>query len=134
MKTADIKVPEVGLLDFLGCATKSGRQSLARKLITPFAKVDSISALVTEGFTAVVNSGVGKLSDARCAEIASGCKAVKACCSTLINAVDPEGDGGKNITQEEKALVKVAVNDGIHKLLKQESVNSLVDRVVEKIP
>ena len=134
MKIADIEVPKISFLDYLGCATKSGRQSLARKLIAPFAKVDSISALATEGFTTVINSGVGKLSDVRCAEITSGCKAVQACCSALINAVDPEGDGGKNITQEEKVLMKVAVNAGVHRLLRQESVDSLVERVIEKIP
>lgn len=134
MKIADIEVPEIGFFDILGCATRNGRQKLARKIVSPFAKVDSISAIVTEGFTAALTAGTSKLSEQRCNDIIAGCHAVKTCCDVLAITIDPSGDGGKTVTPDEKALMLTTVEEGMHNLLAQDSVDKVVDGLIGKIP
>lgn len=134
MEVAGIDVPEVGFTDFVKCVTRSGRQSLAEKLIKPFTRIGNISSVVSNGIADLVDAGTEKLGDARCAQIVKGCAVVETCCNLVKSSISPEGKGGKNITPEERADIIAAVTTGFTCLTSQAEIDAAVSKIIEKVP
>lgn len=134
MKIADIEVPKIGFLDLVGCMTQSGRKMLVRKLTAPFTKIENVVVLVTEGAASAINAGTDRLSDERCAQISSGCEALETCARLVKTSVSPSGDGGKNVTDDEKAAISDAIGTGIGQLFTQDAVDAKVEELIAKVP
>lgn len=134
MKIADIEVPEVKFTDLLSCITRNGRQALVRKMVAPFAKLDNIAALASEGVSTVLDAGANKLTDKRCRQIAVGCDAIKECCTLLGSSLSPDGDGGKAVTDVEKMNIKCSLEEGLQYLVTQATVTDAVEKLIQKVP
>lgn len=134
MKIADIQIPDIGFFDAVKCVTRSGRQKLVRKIAEPFFKPENIAGLAATGIAKAVNVGTDKLTDERCVQIANGCKALETCFSLAGKAVTPRGDGGKTVTDAERAEIATAMGIGINELISQETLDSAFDELIEKVP
>lgn len=134
MKIADIQIPDIGFFDAVKCVTRSGRQELVRKIAEPFFKSENIAGLAATGIARAVNVGTDHLTDERCVQIASGCKALETCFSLAGKAVTPRGDGGKTVTDAERAEIATAMGTGINELVSQETLDSTFDELIEKVP
>lgn len=134
MNIADIQMPDIGFLDAVKCVTRSGRQALVRKLAGPFSRIDNLANLAAAGIAGAVNAGTDRLTDKRCADITAGCKALEKCFALAGKAVSPSGDGGKTVTDAEKAEIATAMGTGVGCILTQSDVDALVDELVAKVP
>lgn len=134
MSKVNIKLPEIGFTDLLRCVTQGGRQSLVRKLVYPFTKIETMASLAAEGVAEALDAGTGKLSDERCSQIVTGCGALEICCSLVKKSVSPDGDAGKNVSTAERVEIAMAINEGISTLLTQDAVDAKVEELIKKVP
>lgn len=134
MKLSDIKIPDVGVTDLVRCFTRGGRQALVRRVVYPFVRIDTISSLITEGAAQALDAGTGRISDERCAQISEGCAAVEQCCSIIRKSINPDGDGGKRVTDNEKVMMENAITTGVRSLLTQDAIDETVEKLITKVP
>lgn len=134
MKIADIQIPDIGWMDAVKCLTRSGRQELVRKIAKPFSNSLNLASLAATGIAKAVNVGTDQLTDERCTQIAEGCKALETCFALAGKAVTPRGDGGKTVTDAERAEIATAMGRGIGELVTQDSLDAILDELVKKVP
>lgn len=121
-------------MNILKLLTKNGRQSIVREIVKPYVSVDSIANYAAEGVAKALEIGAEKISDERCAQIAIGCNMGGNALIHLTAAVAPDGEGGKSVTGEEKALIKSDLDGAIRALVTQNFIDDIVEKVLAKIP
>lgn len=114
--------------------TKSGRRQLVREAIEDYLTPESIARLAAEAVARSLEAGAGKLTDARVAQIAVGCQNGGEFCAKLGKAVSPEGDGGKVVTEAEKAEIRASITVAANALVTQEFLDDMVNTVVSYVP
>lgn len=134
MKLSDVKIPDVGVADLVRCVTRGGRQALVRRVVYPFIQIDTIASLVTEGAAQAIDAGTDRISDERCSQISEGCAALEQCCSIIRKSINPEGDGGKRVTDDEKVIMENAITTGVRSLFTQDAVDTMVEKLITKVP
>lgn len=121
-------------MNWLKILTKNGRRELARELLRPVATPEEIAKLSAQGISIVLERGVDKLTDERVAQIAVGCERGGLALSHLAAAVNPEGDGGKTVTEKERVQIANDMFIAVNALVTQDQLDALVEKAVTYVP
>lgn len=121
-------------MNWLKVITKSGRQELVREVVKEYVTPQMLSKLAADGVAKAIESGTLIAGEERVAKIACGCEYGGKFCAELGKAVNPEGDGGMTITENEKVNIALYLNAAIVNLVPTAACDKLVDLVVSKVP
>lgn len=123
----------IGFIDIVKCVTRDGRKSLVKKVLADSVTVESVSKCVTYGITIALDSGTGRLTDERCAQIASGCEFLSLAAKSIGASIDPSGEGGKTVTDLERSDICHGVEHGVKLCVTQDDLDKLIERVVDAV-
>lgn len=113
-------------MNWLKIITKSGRQSLARELLTENLTADTITKWAATG----TNTLLEKIQDKGKLETIA---ANVARASTLVAALSDAVKDGE-VSADEAATIRSCIYDLVGSAITQEQIASLIDRIVKKIP
>ena len=122
------------MFGILKLMTKSGRQSLVRDTAKEYLTSDRIAELAADGVSVTLEAGADKMDDARCAKIAYGCNKGADALKHLVQAIDPNGEEGKKVSEAEKAAIQDDIRIAVESLITEEAINDAIDKVVALIP
>ena len=122
------------MFGILKLMTKSGRQSLVRDTAKEYLTSDRIAKLAADGVSVTLEAGADKMDDARCAKIAYGCNKGADALKHLVQAIDPNGEEGKKVSEAEKAAIQDDIRIAVESLITEEAINDAIDKVVTLIP
>ena len=122
------------MFGILKLMTKSGRQSLVRDTAKEYLTSDRIAKLAADGVSVTLEAGADKMDDARCAKIAYGCNKGADALKHLVQAIDPNGEEGKKVSEAEKAAIQDDICIAVESLITEEAINDAIDKVVTLIP
>ena len=122
------------MFGILKLMTKSGRQSLVRDTAKEYLTSDRIAKLAADGVSVTLEAGADKMDDARCAKIAYGCNKGADALKHLVQAIDPNGEEGKKVSEAEKAAIQDDIRIAVESLITEDAINDAIDKVVTLIP
>lgn len=114
--------------------TRGGRQDLVRDIIKEYATPETIAGYAADGVAKCLEAGAAKLSDERVNQISVGCEYGGRFCANLAKAVNPNGDGGTQVTEEEKAAINEDITVVVEKFVTPEFLNGVVETIISKVP
>ena len=119
---------------FLKVLTQSGRRELAREALREYCTPAKIAELCANGATFALEAGAARMKDERCMQIADGCRMCSTALTHVTEAIDPRGDGGKQITEVERNSICGDIYGGVKLLVSQEQLDNIAAEIVKRVP
>ena len=122
------------MFTFLKVLTQNGRRELARPALREDCRPEKIAELCANGATFALEAGAARLTDERCIQIADGCRMCATALTHVTEAIDPRGDGGKQITEAERNGICGDVFGGVKLIVSQEQLDRIAEEIVKRVP
>ena len=122
------------MFTFLKVLTQNGRRELARAALREYCTTEKIAELCANGATFALEAGAARFTDERCIQIADGCRMCATALTHVTEAIDPRGDGGKQITEAEREGICADVFGGVKLLVSKEQLDRIAEEIVKRVP
>ena len=122
------------MFGILKLMTKGGRQSLVREAAKDYLTPDKIAELAASGVATALEAGADRMDDARCAKIAYGCDKGADALKHLVQAIDPNGEEGKKVSEAEKAAIQGDIKIAVASLVTDDAIAAAIEKAVVLVP
>lgn len=107
--------------------------AFAKPYIKAELNVDRLADYACDGIDWVASKGLANVGDERLAQVSKGCRLGASVCGNVAAAIDPSSDGGRGITSQERAPIKVNLREAVTLVVTQEQLDALVERVCARV-